>query len=755
METIAMTRPDLSFFDPPGGLPPPVATQRDDDPRLPPPDHTSHEDFLAELANQNEVLRYSQAMAESALERFETLFSRVPLALMVVDELDMVVQANSMAHRSFQPTEHDRPLSALMPFVTAHDTMRVRQAFIRAKDCGHSEVSEIAFVIGTDQHIVGDLHIALLESGSTDLSIATHFLCAVIDQGPVLAERYALERSANALQERNAQLHASEKRLAAVINSALDAILCVDRTGNITVFNPTAAALFHCSTSDAIGSQLARFLPNAAELLSMASITTQATFADITAITTTGMPLAVEVSVSFERNGDTETTTIFARDLTARKREEAHRQALELQLRESHKMQAVGTMAGGIAHDFNNILSAILGNVDLAKADCSPQSQALESLLEIEKAGRRARDLVRQILAFSRNEPPQRTTVHVPAIAQETEQLVRVTLPPSIGLRITMAESLPTISADATQIEQALLNLCTNAIHAIGTTGGSIEIGANTTLAGTELCSKINIKPGRYLAIWVADTGPGMSAATIERIFEPFFTTKPVGQGTGLGLAVVHGVMRTHEGAIDVQSTLGRGSQFTLYFPLAASDQLNTHTAHQPRPEGSRMQPPSSEGHTTTRTTFAPAPIQETTKTPQPPTAASPHLAQRPAHVMYVDDDEALVFLVQRLLRRQGYQVSGYSDPHAAIAALQEHADIYDLVVTDYNMPGFCGVELVRTAKQIRPQLPVALASGYITADIEAAAIAEGADALIYKPNDADELCSTVHQLIFSREPRP
>jgi len=658
--------------------------------------------YQAELEAQNKVLQYSQAAAESASERFEALFSSVPLALMVLDEYDVVVQANSMAHRSFQPTEKDRPLTALMPFVCEDDTERVRAAFATAQAEGRSEATEVVFHIGSDARITGDLHIARIEMAQDGAAPLVQFLCAVIDQGPLLAERQAL-------QQRNEQLHASEKRMEAIINSALDAIVCVDQHQRITVFNPTAAALFQCSASDALGSPLERFLPDAAQALAFAQLATQALLGEMTARTASGKDLAVEVSVSFERHAEGETTTVFARDLTGRKKAEAHRNELEAQLRESHKMQAVGTMAGGIAHDFNNILGAILGNVELAKADCGMGSPAMESLLEIEKAGRRARDLVRQILTFSRNEPPRRTAVPVAEVMHDTERLLRVTLPPAIDLHMHLPKGLPPVLADPTQVEQALLNLCTNAIHAIGDARGVVQVEA----VAAHPDQRLGLPSGDYVAISVQDNGPGMDAATLERIFEPFFTTKPVGQGTGLGLSVVHGVMRTHAGAVDVHSTPGHGSRFTLYFPVAQASV------------------PAAEMH-------VPAPAPAAPPAPQP----------QGRHVMYVDDDQALVFLVQRLLRRRGYQVSGFNDPHAAADALRAAPHDYHLLVTDYNMPGYSGVDLLQEVRGIRPDLPVALASGHVTAEIEQAALAAGARALIHKPNDVQELCDTVDRLV-------
>ncbi|MBZ0226111.1 MAG: response regulator [Comamonas sp.] len=666
-----------------------------------------------ELQTQNQELLYSQQAAESASERFEALFAGVPLSLMVLDEYDMVVQANAMAHRSFQPTELDRPLTSLMPFVSDGDADRVHRAFAMARTHGRSDTSEVVFQIGSDRRMTGDLHIAYIETQQGSGAPLRQFLCAVIDQGPLLAERQTL-------QQRNEQLHASERRLEAVINSALDAIVCVDQHQRITVFNPTAAALFQCPTRDALGSPLSRFFPDLQErALAYAMLTTQAALGEMQARTATGRLLAVEVNMAFEHHEGSTTTTVFARDLTARKKAEDRRQELEVQLRESQKMQAVGTMAGGIAHDFNNILHAILGNVELAKADAAtPDTDArvLESLREIDKAARRARDLVRQILAFSRDEARQRHAVQLTDLMRETERLVRVTLPKNILFEVHTPARLPLILADATQVEQALLNLCTNAVQALGTRLGQVRMRAQVLRLEPQLRERLHLSEATCVALDVADDGPGMDAQTRARIFEPFFTTKPVGQGTGLGLPVVHGVMRTHGGAVDVRSAPGEGCCFTLYFPLAEAD---------------------DEPQAFSR----PAPLLSAAE------MAAPVNTRKPC-VMYVDDDEALVFLVQRLLGRRACEVCGFTDPQAALAALAREPDRYDLVITDYNMPAFSGVQLLRAARAIRADLPVALASGYITAEIEQAALDEGARALIHKPNDVQELCRTVDQLL-------
>lgn len=676
--------------------------------------------YQSELEAQNTALEYSRIAAEGASERFESLFSNVPLGLMVVDEFGMVEQSNAMALQLFRPKESDPPLNFLLPLVTPDHVERVQHALDEAKLKGHSDTTEVVFSSGLEARFTGDLHIARIQY-SHDREL-THFICAVIDQGPLLTERRALQErrralqeSALALQQRNEELRLSENRLAAIINSSLDAIVCVDNEQRITVFNPAAAALFQCPPEQALRTSLGRFLPESIDTIAATRVSSQAILGEVNGRTADGLPLALEVSVSRERQpeGDGDITTVFARDLTARRQMEAQRNVLEAQLREAHKMQAIGTMAGGIAHDFNNLLGAILGNVTLARQDAEPDSPVQVSLSEIEKAGRRGRDLVRQILTFSRNELPKRHSVRLAEVVQESVRLMKVTLPPTVDLQVRLHDT-PPVLADPTQVEQALINLCTNAVHAIGEQRGTVSICLASRSPDMLECQRLGLAEGRYVTLSVRDSGSGMDAPTLQRIFEPFYTTKPVGQGTGLGLAVVHGVMRTHLGAVDVDSTPGQGSEFTLYFPLA-DDSVDSVPA-----EPVRLQTVMGFGR----------------------------------HVMYVDDDKALAFLVERVLGRRGFKVSVYTEPRAALAALREQPQDFDLMVTDYNMPGYSGVDMLKEARLIRPGLPMALASGYITPEIEASALAAGAQALIHKPNDVSELCDTVQQLIQGERKR-
>ena len=560
----------------------------------------------AELEAQNQALRYAQSEAEGASERFSALFSSVPMALMVVDEAGQILEYNARALAAFRPLESDAPLSFLQPLVTDVFAQRIVLALNAAKADGQSTVQEVVLHSGGSSTLTGDLHVARIASSKgTAQDTLAHFICAFVDQGPLLAQREALQHIAEQLKVRNAEI-----------------------------------------------------------------------------------------------------------------------QQVEAQLRESQKMQAIGTMASGIAHDFNNILGTILGNAELARQDVDADSPAQVSLVEIEKAGRRARDLVRQILTFSRKERPQRALLHLADVVHEVARLIRLDLPSHIALHIHIDPHTPAVLAEATQVQQALINLCANAGYAIGTKPGAISIELGSVRSGdTRKPAFQDATPERrnaprplQVALAVRDTGAGMDADLVQRVFEPFFTTKPTGQGTGLGLAVVHGVMRAHEGFAHVRSTPGEGSLFTLHFPVASSDLI----------------------------TQAPQPSVN------PPLLNAQKLSGQSQHVMVVDDDKALLFLVERALKRRGFQVTSFTQPALALSALRERPHAYDLMVTDYNMPDLNGVDLLRQAQTIRADLPIALASGYVTREIEQSAFAAGALALIHKPNDVSELVETVQRLLRS-----
>ena len=411
-------------------------------------------------------------------------------------------------------------------------------------------------------------------------------------------------------------------------------------------------------------------------------------------------------------------------NVTALKQAEQARNALEAQLRESQKMEAVGTLAGGIAHDFNNILAAILGNVALAEKDLSlGETGATQlSLAEINKAAVRAKSLVKQILTFSRKGQQELTIQPLRPLVEEAVRLLRATLPANLEIVTALADAPLQVRADSTQIEQVLLNLCTNASNAIGDSAGQILIELAQMHAGAG-AGMGGLAAGHYACIRVSDTGCGMDADTQTHIFEPFFTTKGVGLGTGLGLSVVDGIIKAHHGAITVESAPGKGSRFDIYLPIEAA---------------------AVAAAAITAAAMAAAPMEA-----GPPAAKTPALlpAQGP-RVVYVDDDEAMVFLVTRMLQRLNYRVRGFVRGEAVLAAVRANPDDFDAVVTDFNMSGLSGIAVAEELRRIRPGLPVVITSGYVTDELVERARAAGAREVVYKPNTVDELCATICRVL-------
>ncbi|MBX3638441.1 MAG: PAS domain-containing protein, partial [Rubrivivax sp.] len=425
-----------------------------------------------------------------------------------------------------------------------------------------------------------------------------------------------------------------------------------------------------------------------------------------------------ELSVSCREPGPAPDPTggtrfiLLARDITERKEAEGERRALEQQLRDMQRIESIGTLAGGIAHDFNNILAAILGNTALAREDLPADHAAQASLEQIKRAGLRARSLVQQILAFSRRQPTEMGVQPLRPLVEETLALLRATLPAGVRLDTELCDEPVTVLGDATQLQQVLMNLCTNAWQAMPEGRGRIVVGLEPVEAATvERRLPPGVCAGGTCAhLWVRDDGTGMDAATRERIFDPFFTTKPVGQGTGLGLPVVHGIVQAHGGAISVDSAPGAGSSFHVYLP--------------------RLQPAGADGGP------AEAPV---------PAAAAAGTGQR---VLYVDDDEVMVLMVQRLLQRAGYSVTACTGALQAQRLLTADPGRCDIVVTDYNMPDMSGLELARELRRLRPELPVVISSGFLSDELREQAAGVGVRALLKKENTLEELAGLLQQLL-------
>ncbi|MBS1841854.1 MAG: PAS domain S-box protein [Acidobacteria bacterium] len=387
-------------------------------------------------------------------------------------------------------------------------------------------------------------------------------------------------------------------------------------------------------------------------------------------------------------------------DITQRHLAEQETERLQAQIQQAQRMQALGTLAGGIAHDFNNILASIVGNIEFAQ-DELPQVHATRPHLErIAESASRATDLVKQILAFSRLQAAQRKPVKLAPVIEEAVKLLRATLPAMIEIRVATGAKTPEILADSTQVHQIVMNLGTNAAYAMAEHGGILSFA----LEGSELKegAVAGLKKGLYAHLTVTDNGVGMDTATLARVFEPFFTTKPQGQGTGLGLAVVHGIVSSYSGAILAKSSPGIGTSFDLYFP-ATSEALEAKTA-------SDAIPRKGSGE----------------------------------HILLIDDEPAVGEVTRHQLARMGYRVTAFEDSSKALAAFVEDPGSFDAVLTDLSMPFISGLEVVSAIRINRPDIPIVLASGFFQASDQEAAKKLGVTEFLTKPFSSAVLGSTL-----------
>jgi PAS domain S-box-containing protein len=401
----------------------------------------------------------------------------------------------------------------------------------------------------------------------------------------------------------------------------------------------------------------------------------------------------------------------ITRDISERKHMEEEKHHLETQLLHAKKMEAMGTLAGGIAHDFNNILGAILGYTELAMTQVASNQKIKSYLEEVLTAGLRAKELVKQILTFSRRTSPHREAVDLTVIVKEALQLLRATLPATIEMRSAFEAEAAVVFADATQLHQVVMNLCANAEYAMRNEGGILEVRLTAIkLTPISVVEFPSLKPGRYLQLTIRDTGQGIPPQVVERIFEPFFTTKGKGEGTGLGLAVVHGVIVGHGGHISVSSTKGQGTTFTILLP-----QLEVVLPTQPEQMAGW---PKGNGR-----------------------------------ILFVDDEEMLARWGEQLLRQLGYTVVTKTNPHEAMAVFRRESEHFDLVVTDQTMPTMTGEAFARALLAIRGDISIILCTGFSHNMTAEKAAHLGFRAFLLKPVNAAEFAHTVKRVIAAKHP--
>ncbi len=398
------------------------------------------------------------------------------------------------------------------------------------------------------------------------------------------------------------------------------------------------------------------------------------------------------------------------RDVTGKKESEEKRLKLEAQLRQAQKMEAIGILAGGIAHDFNNILSAIIGYGDLIEMYAPQEDSNIRSYLaELLKACFRAKDLVRQILTFSRQTEQRKVPLEIGTIVKEALRLIRSSLPATIEIQQHIATDLGKVMADPTQIHQILMNLCANAGHAMGRYGGVLDVSlANVAIDSSFAVRHPQIAPGPYLELTVSDTGHGFSESMMERIFDPYFTTKGKGEGTGLGLAVVLGIVKSHGGEITVKSETGKGTIFKVYLPVIENGLESEPEDQTPIPGGNER-------------------------------------------ILFVDDEEVLVNVGKLMLERLGYKVTTAGSSTEALKAFRAAPDTFDLVITDMTMPTLTGDKLARKLIEIRTDIPIILCTGYSELISRERAVELGIRDFLMKPLTAKVLAHAVRKVLDNK----
>ena len=408
-------------------------------------------------------------------------------------------------------------------------------------------------------------------------------------------------------------------------------------------------------------------------------------------------------------DGEIEEYQGVGRDITQSKRMQLEKERLAQQLNSSQRLETIGTMAGGIAHDFNNILTPIIGYVELAEKDLPVDHPAVNKLRVIGEGANRARELVQHILAFSREAEQSREPVEIAHVVLDCVKLLRASIPRTVDIRTTVSPDTGLVLGDESQLHQVILNLCTNAAYSMRETGGTLSVELDAVqLAGDQLPEKSELSAGNYVLIRVKDTGCGIDPNALDKIFDPFFTTKPVGEGTGLGLSVVHGIVAKHDGHIDVQSEVGVGTSFSIYLPSCEEPGSEVALEHRELVGGDEK-------------------------------------------ILFIDDEEFIRIMAEELLQRLGYSVMVASNASEALEMLDQVRDGVDLVITDQTMPGKTGLQLAEELRAKLPSLPIVLCTGFGGSSFSVDdAQSSGVACILKKPYELHELSSAIREALAS-----
>jgi len=611
-------------------------------------------------------------------------------------------------------------IRAEMPQLVLCDLRMPGMDGLKVLETLHDIRDELPFIVVTGQGVLKDA-IAALQHGAwdfitkpiKDMRILDHAIERCLERARLIQENRAYrEHLEDKVARRTLELKESEARLKGILSSFHRAfVLLFDESGEIIDVQgpPDMESRYGIQLSMILDLKLETILKPEHIELHMDAVrkvfsTGEASVTEVPVHLPNGV-FWVEAthSAMHDGTGNIIAAVCFIQDVSQRHEAEEQKAQLEVQLRQAQKLEAIGTLAGGIAHDFNNILSAILGFTHLALQDTRDQPQINATLQEVYIAGQRAASLVKQILTFSRKAELQRGPLNIGPVVKEALKLLRASLPASIEIDARVESESGIILGDPTQIHQVVLNLGANAYHAMKSTGqGRLTVTLSScTIDAQDAVISRGVAPGRYVRCTFKDTGEGMSSDVVEQVFDPFFTTKPVGEGTGMGLAIVHGIVTNSGGHILVDSKPGKGSTFALYFPEVENEAPATTDEERPIPTGT-------------------------------------------GSVLFVDDEEQLVMLGEVILERLGYQVTGCKDVLQALEFFRLDPNAFDCIVTDQTMPQMTGHSFINEILALRADIPIVLMTG-LGQRIEDASAPGQPHQILDKPFDSYTLAEAVH----------
>ena len=649
-----------------------------------------------ELAMQNEELRRAQVELEASRARYFDFYDLAPVGFFTVSEKGLILEANLTAATMLGVARDALVKQSISRFIFKKDQNRYYLYRKQLFETGAPQACDLRMRRrdGTQfwAHLTAT---AAQDAGGAPVS------CVVLSD---ITERKQAEEA----------LRDSEARFRTAFENAAIGLSLVTSDGIYLETNSAMANMIGYDRSELIGKPVADFThPDDLDRRNQfvrdlweGNVSSGEQERRFVHRNGSVVHTLIWASVQRDESGKPLYFISLVQDITKHKQAEAEKKKIESQLLHAQKMEAIGTLAGGIAHDFNNILSVIIGNTEILSFGEDIDPSVRNGLEQILAASQRAKQLVSQILAISRNGKQEKILINLKPIIKETLEFLRASLPTLIQLRHRLEPDAGTIMAEPSQMQQVLMNLCVNAGHAMEKDGGVLQIDlSNAALTQEDTRFDPKVEPGDFVKLTVSDTGHGMEPPVLQRIFDPYFTTKELGKGTGLGLTAVHGIVTSHGGMIRVDSEVGKGTTFTIFLPRAMGFEKVEDKPRQPLPMGTEK-------------------------------------------ILFVDDEKVLADLGRQILGELGYQVETRTSPVEALEAFRANPQKFDLVITDLTMPQMTGLNLASKIMEIRPGMPIILCTGFSEQANEKAANAMGICAFLLKPLVMRDMAGAVRKAL-------